>query len=786
MVDLIRNGERLSSVRAKLNATLRPYASREEFETAAIPTAVTLVNVIDAGNVVQLVRDEAGDWTGLDGAKWTATILTAVAYDDILDLTNTATTAASAAEAAQAVAEAAAAAAAGAVVAETAARIAGDEALDGMISDHVGDTGNPHNVTKTQVGLGAVDNTADADKPVSGPQAAADAAVATAADTARRVTVSSRGPVVAGYYGAIFDLDGRLAFGVDAAGDANLGGVKWHIASAARDGSPFVWSVGDAGGGAAIAVDRAGRAWITDLVLLDAAPRHGSPFVWSVTDRDGRAAIGITPLGQLVAPEIAHSVTAGRGGAPYAWSIYDLDGHAALGVRGDGVTEIGRLVLDDYTPPGDWATDYEVANVRHYRGFDVALRIDGAYCYDVRRNPGSNTAVIQSAAPLIVALTYGQSNAGEGGNETDPAILTAVYPTSVFGFATGFSSYGTAAQSSARLRGLAALRQTTALQNDMPGPLTAFALEHGWRDAAGRASPGILSWTSWEGGQPITAFVRGTTNWNNLIAGAAASVAAAAEYGRSVQCPAIAFIQGESGPSTGYRAALEALADDLCPEVQTAMGLAAAPKLLIAQINSNDTATSASGTIAVRRDQLAAAQSHARIVLAGPMYQCPMVDDIHSTNEGRMVFAEMLAEAHRVLHQTGNWTPLWCTSAVRTGANIDLTFAVPYGDLRLDTDWVQAVANNGFAYSDSTSSATISSVTITGRDSVRVTLSATPTGASQKISYALFNDSTDDGWAAGRGLLYSESTTKSLFHRLGHAVPEFVRHYCVAFEMDLT
>lgn len=45
-------------------------------------------------------------------------------------------------------------------------------ALDGKasttdLSNHIGDTNNPHSVTATQVGLGNVDDTSDADKPVS-------------------------------------------------------------------------------------------------------------------------------------------------------------------------------------------------------------------------------------------------------------------------------------------------------------------------------------------------------------------------------------------------------------------------------------------------------------------------------------------------------------------------------------------------------------------------------------------------------------------------------------------
>jgi hypothetical protein len=41
------------------------------------------------------------------------------------------------------------------------------------LTSHTGNTGNPHSVTKSQVGLGSAENTADADKPVSTAQQAA-------------------------------------------------------------------------------------------------------------------------------------------------------------------------------------------------------------------------------------------------------------------------------------------------------------------------------------------------------------------------------------------------------------------------------------------------------------------------------------------------------------------------------------------------------------------------------------------------------------------------------------
>jgi hypothetical protein len=49
------------------------------------------------------------------------------------------------------------------------------------VSAHIADTGNPHAVTKAQVGLASVDNTSDINKPVSTAQAAADTAIGSAA-----------------------------------------------------------------------------------------------------------------------------------------------------------------------------------------------------------------------------------------------------------------------------------------------------------------------------------------------------------------------------------------------------------------------------------------------------------------------------------------------------------------------------------------------------------------------------------------------------------------------------
>lgn len=45
-----------------------------------------------------------------------------------------------------------------------------DVNVSSTLSDHMSDTDNPHSVTKSQIGLSDVDNTSDADKPVSALQ----------------------------------------------------------------------------------------------------------------------------------------------------------------------------------------------------------------------------------------------------------------------------------------------------------------------------------------------------------------------------------------------------------------------------------------------------------------------------------------------------------------------------------------------------------------------------------------------------------------------------------------
>lgn len=68
---------------------------------------------------------------------------------------------------------------------EAATRAQADTTVNAKVDSHIGNKSNPHAVTKAQVGLGNVNNTSDADKPVSTAQATAIAEAKAAGTTAQ-------------------------------------------------------------------------------------------------------------------------------------------------------------------------------------------------------------------------------------------------------------------------------------------------------------------------------------------------------------------------------------------------------------------------------------------------------------------------------------------------------------------------------------------------------------------------------------------------------------------------
>ena len=162
----------------------------------------------------------------------------------------------------------------------------GGSASEGDLSAHTGNTSNPHSVTKTQVGLGNVDDTSDADKPVStATQAALDLK---ASQVDMEAVEDDLGAGITGTQTLTAPGAASLATGMtlieadDAAqaftlGDGSLGQTKLVVLAAAGAGDSAVITPDTALGWTSAELDTAGQvlslAW--------------TPAGWAITSNNG-------------------------------------------------------------------------------------------------------------------------------------------------------------------------------------------------------------------------------------------------------------------------------------------------------------------------------------------------------------------------------------------------------------------------------------------------------------------------------------------------------------------
>ncbi len=463
---------------------------------------------------------------------------------------------------------------------------------------------------------------------------------------------------------------------------------------------------------------------------------------------------------------------------------------------------IARFGVNGYMPVGTlrgtWGSD--VFNVRRASAsLNVAtVRDRSNRTYDAKqRITGSqNTLVIDDANnPIEMLLFMGQSNAGEGG-AGGVLYSSAAYPFSAHQLSglTNGAAYGDAAISASAYTDLvqaADVAGAAGVRGQFPAKMVAFALQH-YNAITGRREPGVICGTAWEGSQPLSSFFPSTPshyNYENAVEIVKAAKAAAELYGRTIRVTLV-FIQGEAGPSgrTTYGNTLGNGAGDLLdailPGIQTAAGMASAPKVVLVQTNVLQGASENYACMG----QYDVAVARADTVLAGPMYQHPFYDTAHLSPLGRMMQGGPVAEAIASLLDTGDWKPVQIASAVRSGVNIDLTYEGTIFDqgysLAQDTDWVPSVANLGFA-PYSTGGATLSSATITGQKTVRLTFNTAP-AAGTVVAYATGVNNANTAWAFRLGNLMVQTARRDLFHTLGFPVPQFVRHYAIRQEITVS
>lgn len=206
----------------------------------------------------------------------------------------------------------------------------------------------------------------------------------------------------------------------------------------------------------------------------------------------------------------------------------------------------------------------------------------------------------------------------------------------------------------------------------------------------------------------------------------------AREQFRHYKIRAVTWMQGESdGGNATYAASMNTLRTDLDADIKATTLQTDDVWLLSYQLSRAQ----------IGLEHLKAQETYSKIVIAAPTYHLAKADGVHLTNTGSKVMGAYFGLAYKRIVADGNtaWKPLMATGVAVSGANIDLTYNVPMGQLAFDTTTVPAQTNQGFRLVDSGGSPlTISSVTITGTNTIRiVAASSVPAGA--KVYYGFSN-----------------------------------------------
>ena len=243
-------------------------------------------------------------------------------------------------------------------------------------------------------------------------------------------------------------------------------------------------------------------------------------------------------------------------------------------------------------------------------------------------------------------------------------------------------------------------------------------------------------------GQPYSVLQKGTAAYAEGMAQVAAGMAAAQAQGDTYAVRAVVTIHGESDHlegNTSYDLDLLQWQSDYDTDIRAMTGQTLEVPLFTDQMSSF-TAYGVT-TSAIPQLQLEASRAEPqRVVLMGPKYVLPYVPDgVHLTGDGERWLGEMHAKVfEHVLIEGETWRPVSPRSIQRDGAQITVQMWVPSPPLVLDDVLVSDPGNYGFGYTDQSGAPpSITSVALSGDDSVVITLSEEPVGGGQRIRYAM-------------------------------------------------
>ena len=249
---------------------------------------------------------------------------------------------------------------------------------------------------------------------------------------------------------------------------------------------------------------------------------------------------------------------------------------------------------------------------------------------------------------------------------------------------------------------------------------------------------------------------KGTTSYTNALNDVTAVHATSSAIGQPDRVVAITAIHGESDALEGttqaqYEADLAQWQSNYQTDTEAITGQTGTIPLFTDQDSSMTNFAMATSGIPLA--QLAASIDYPGLIyLVTPKYFFQYIDGTHLVNSSYRWLGEYYGKAMKKVIVDGQpWVPLSPKSIERSGNAIYAKFNVPAGQLAFDTTTVSARTNDGFEYSDSSSSASISSVSLVATDTVKILLNTVPNGANQKLAYAFTGTSGSLAGATSTG-----------------------------------
>lgn len=575
------------------------------------------------------------------------------------------------------------------------------------------------------------------------------------------------------YAWAVVDDAGRVLLGVrdDGKVDAQLRDV-------------FAGSDVPVDGVAAAIVDEAGRAlvsWDEDgtlraLLPSDTAPRRypisdaQDDIAYGVVDDAGRLLFGVQRNGQFVAHGIGGGLSSVRDAVADVSDgdlyITTIAGRRLVVTAGPwpfhGATVAGSDLLASQARPllggdrmvtvsDDGLVVPEGQLLTHYIGFGQSLSMgSNGYPLISTENAYPNRSLMYAGLDVRAGLPATGTLVS-----IDPATLTGFEPLIAKGDST--------------------LRGQTHLESI--GEILASNIEQ--RTSANHQM--LFSTFGW-GGTPYAGLKKGTVPYNNILAAATKTKALASARGLAYWVPAICFQHGEGDAgNAAYFDNLVELQADLNSDLRAITGQTAPVRIYMGQVSSFQNTVSNNVSRSAYSIYRAAKELQDRYTIVCPQYTIPYSSDLlHMSGPGYYILGEYYAKALLAeQYGSGQWTPLRPKTITLSGSQIDITFHVPVEPIVLDTTLVSDPGDYGFVYYDAQSSAAIQSVAITGPDSIRITLTAAPTGANKRLTYAMrgYGSPREPGQGP-RGCLRDSDMTPS---RLGG----YLHNWCLHFQEEL-